>query len=136
MEGILHPIPIDAVGADAGPVVTSEEVAALPPWCGAAKARSHSTTHRRFERNLDRRERNLLALCGMDQRLEHRRRAASKDLWGNEIGEEVDDRTAMARAPIVRGHSNVGTGEPFCRQKLGGSARALKHRDLSAARHE
>src|ERR1700716_2499410 len=42
----------------------------------------------------------------------------------------------MTLAAIVRGHSNVGTGEPVWRQKLCCRARALKHRDLSATRDQ
>src|SRR5438067_888939 len=38
MELILHPIPIDAVGAHAGPVLTGQQVAALPPRRRATKA--------------------------------------------------------------------------------------------------
>src|SRR5438309_3492068 len=136
MELILHPIPCDTVGAHAGPILTRQEVATLPPRSGATKARSHSAPHRRLERYLDRGWWNLLTACRVDQRLEHRRRAARKDLRGNEISEQVDDRTAMSGAPVVRGHLNVGARKPFCRQKPGGRARALKHRDLSATRHE
>src|SRR6266550_412358 len=80
MEMILHAIPIDAVGAHAGPVLTGEQVAARPPRRRAAKARSYAAPHGCFEGDLYRRRRNLLPACRVDQRLEHRGRAARENV--------------------------------------------------------
>src|SRR5438128_2233204 len=92
MELILHPIPIDAVGAHAGPVLTGKQVAALTPRRRATKAGADAAAHRRLEGDLDRRQWNRVTLGQADHRLEHRRRAA---------GEEINAPTLALPAPTT-----------------------------------
>src|SRR6202158_3908272 len=143
MELIRHPIPIDAVRADTGPVLAGQKVAPVMSRCRPATPGAHAAAHRGFERHLDAREWNLLAAGRLDQRLEHRGGPAREEVQtptltlprkrGRGKGQ---DRPAMACAAIIRGHSNVRSVEPVRRQKLCCRTGPLEHRDLPSARQQ
>src|ERR1700716_414678 len=80
MEGIRHQVPLDPIGAYARSLLTGEEVSASGARRRAAQAGPDPAAHRRFERHLDGRERNLLPMDGVDQCGEHRGRTAGEDV--------------------------------------------------------
>src|ERR1700682_3196851 len=110
MKGIRHQVPVNSVGAHAGSLVAGEDVSATSAWRGASKAGPHPTTHRGFERHLDGRSRNLLPARGVDQRRQHRRRAAGEDInaptlalprgrWRELSSEQVNEGTVLPCGP-------------------------------------
>src|ERR1700682_2376781 len=100
MEGIRHQVPIDLVGADAGSVLAGEEVSAGSTRRGTAQAGPETATHRRLERHLDPRERNLLATSRVDQRDKHRGRTAGEDVYVNSPHPEPPPQRGRESCPL------------------------------------
>src|SRR5919108_6329113 len=147
MEGIRHAAPVESVGAHAWTILAGEQVSTPAAWRCTAQARAHTTTHGRFEGDLDRGRRDLPSAGLIHQRLQHGRRTAGEDLeapsltlphGGTEIWirEQTNDGAVMAGTPVVGGHANFSRGESLGREQLCFGPGAEQHRDGPAAVNE
>src|SRR5205085_6982024 len=91
MKGVRHAAPIEPIRAHARAVLAAEQIAAASTWHGTTQAGAEATSHRRFEGDLNRAQRNSEDRRALDERLQHRRRAASETLISPTPSKKVGD---------------------------------------------